>query len=86
MSMTGWERKSGGKPKITYENKKHVKKEYSEDDESNSFSVDSIHSKKDKEADSEMESSHSSALSSESPEQATIKVPVTISLEGLKSN
>ena len=81
MSMTGWERKSGGKPKITYENKK----ELSEEEESNSFSVDSIHSKKDKEADSEMESSHSSALSSESPEQATMKVPVTISLEGLKS-
>ena len=62
--MTGWERKSGGKAKITYAKNKECK-----DDESNSFSVDSIHSKKDKEeADSVMESSHSSALSSESRE------------------
>ena len=79
--MTGWERKSGGKTKITYEKNK----EYKEDEESNSFSLDSIHSKKDKEADSVMESSHSSAMSSESREQATMQVPVTISLEGLKS-
>jgi hypothetical protein len=76
--MTGWERKSGGKTKITYEksmspssiNKRE--EEESENEESTSFSVDSIHSKKDKEADSVIASSHSSALSSESREQATM--------------